>query len=102
MSPKKIAIIGAGNSGIGAFNACREQGLDAVVFEKTDQICGQWLYREESIEGITSIYRSLTCNSSKEMTAFSDFPPPEHFPNYMPHSKMVSISKLITWSIYYN
>ena len=90
MSQKRIAIIGAGNSGISAFNACREQDLIATVFERTDQICGQWLYREEAIEGCTSIYKSLTCNSSKEMTAFSTYPPPKDFPNYMPHSKMVN------------
>ena len=93
MTHKRIAIIGAGNSGISAFNACREESLDAIIFERTDQICGQWLYREEPLENCTSIYKSLTCNSSKEMTAFSNFPPPEDFPNFMPHSKMVSFAK---------
>ena len=94
MSSKHIAIIGAGNSGMCAFNSCLEQGLKATVFEKTDHICGQWLYREEVTEGCTSIYKSLTVNSSKEMTAFSNFPPPKEFPNYMPHSKMVTFTKL--------
>ncbi len=33
-----------------------------------------------------SIYHSLIINSSKEMMAFSDFPVPAHFPNYMHNS----------------
>ena len=89
MSVKRIAIIGAGNSGIGAFNACREQGFDVVCYEKTDQICGLWLFREQEIEGSASIYRSTTINTSKEMTPYSDFPPPKEFPNYMHNTKMV-------------
>jgi dimethylaniline monooxygenase (N-oxide forming) len=30
--------------------------------------------------------RSTVVNTSKEMMAFSDFPPPDHFPNFMHHS----------------
>ena len=86
---KRVAIIGAGNAGVSAFNACREQGLDAIVFEMTDNICGQWLYREEVLEDCISIYKSLIANTSKEMSAFSTYPPPEDFPNFMPHTKMV-------------
>ena len=92
MASKNIAIIGAGNSGIVAYNACLEQGFTATAFEKTDQICGLWLYREEVTEGCSSIYKSLTVNSNKEMTAFSTYPPPKDFPNYMPHSKMVFLT----------
>ncbi|CAG2171887.1 unnamed protein product, partial [Oppiella nova] len=77
MSSKRIAIIGAGISGLCALKACREQDFDVTVFEKTDDICGLWQYRDEDVEGIASITRSTILNTSKEMTAFSDFPAPK-------------------------
>ncbi|CAG2173903.1 unnamed protein product [Oppiella nova] len=88
MAAKRIAVIGAGNSGMGAFNACREQGFDVVVYEKTDQICGLWQYRDEELDGSASIMKSTTINTSKEITPFSNFPAPKHFPNYMHNTKM--------------
>lgn len=30
--------------------------------------------------------KSTVVNTSKEMMAFSDYPPPEHYPNFMHHS----------------
>ena len=97
MAVKRIAVIGAGNSGMGAFNACREQGFDVVVYEKTDQICGLWQYRDEELEGSASIMKSTTINTSKEITPFSDFPAPKHFPNYMHNTKMVFIYSLLLY-----
>ncbi|CAG2108807.1 unnamed protein product [Medioppia subpectinata] len=96
MSGKRIAIIGAGQSGLGAFNACREQDFDeVVVYERDDCLCGLWANRDntwmntsEEGEGCSRLMTTTTLNSSKEMTAYSDFPPPEHYPNYMHHSLM--------------
>ena len=87
MANKRICIIGAGISGIAAVKACREQGLDYIVFERTDSLCGLWKYRDDELEGNAAIMRTLVSNTSKEMTAF---PPPKDFPNFMPNSKMVS------------
>lgn len=36
-----------------------------------------------------SIYKSVTINTSKEMMCFSDFPVPEHFPNYMHNCRLM-------------
>lgn len=88
MSAQRIAIIGAGNSGMSGFKACREQGFDVVVFEKTDSVGGIWRYRDEELEGNASIWRKIYLNTSKEMTAFSDFPPPEDYPNFMHNALM--------------
>ncbi|VTJ92176.1 Hypothetical predicted protein, partial [Marmota monax] len=44
--------------------------------------------------GRAGIYKSLTCNTSKEMTAFSDYPVPDHFPNYMHNSKMMEYLRM--------
>lgn len=85
----KIAIVGAGASGCTAAKACLEEGFLPVVFEKSNCTGGLWRYRDEDVDGIASVMKSTIINSSKEMSAFSDFPPPENFPNYMHNSKMV-------------
>jgi len=85
----RIAIIGAGASGVTATKACLEEGLEPVVFEKTSFTGGLWRYHDDDVNGIASVMKSTIINSSKEMSAFSDFPPPKEFPNYMHNSKMV-------------
>lgn len=86
---KKICIVGAGASGLTAIKACLEQNMTPVCFEWTRHIGGLWRYREEDVHGLASVMRSTIINSSKELSAFSDFPPPKEFPNYMHNSKMI-------------
>ncbi|KAK8776477.1 hypothetical protein V5799_030180 [Amblyomma americanum] len=81
-----VAVIGAGASGLTALKACLEEGLEAVCFEKTEDLGGLWTYREHNVDGVASIMFSTTTNTSKELSAFSDFPPPSQYPNYMHHS----------------
>ncbi|KAL1481895.1 hypothetical protein MTO96_015211 [Rhipicephalus appendiculatus] len=82
----RVAVIGAGASGLTALKACLEEGLDAVCYEKTEDLGGLWTYREHNVDGVASVMFSTTTNSSKELSAFSDFPPPSQYPNYMHHS----------------
>src|SRR5258708_2805328 len=84
-----IGIIGAGYSGAAAAKACLEEGFDVVVFERTHYTGGLWRYHEEDTDGVASVMKSTIINTSKEMSAFSDFPPPPEFSNYMHNSKMV-------------
>ncbi|XP_076315930.1 flavin-containing monooxygenase 5-like [Tachypleus tridentatus] len=60
-----------------------------MCFEKTDQIGGLWCYREDGVEGVGSVMKSTITNNSKEMSAFSDFPPPKDFPIYMHNSYLL-------------
>ncbi|XP_021020713.1 dimethylaniline monooxygenase [N-oxide-forming] 5-like [Mus caroli] len=94
MGVKRIAVIGAGVSGLGAVKCCLEEGLEPTCFEKRSDIGGLWKYEEIPKSGNLGIYKSLTCNTSKEMTAFSDYPIPDHFPNYMHNSKMMEYLKM--------
>ncbi|KAL3249737.1 hypothetical protein MRX96_055934 [Rhipicephalus microplus] len=59
------------------------------VFEQAEALGGLWRFRDDSSPGQPSVMRSTVINSSKELTAFSDFPPPAHFPNYMHHSVLL-------------
>ncbi|XP_055480642.1 flavin-containing monooxygenase 5-like [Psammomys obesus] len=94
MEVKQIAIIGAGVSGLGAIKSCLEEGLEPTCFEKSNDIGGLWRYEETSESGRPGIYKSLTCNTSKEMTAFSDYPCPDHYPNYLHNSKMMEYLRM--------
>lgn len=86
---KRICIIGGGPSGLTAIKQCLDEGHDVVCYERSDNIGGLWYYREDTGDGVASVAKSTIINTSKEFSAFSDFPPPENFPNYMHNSNMV-------------
>lgn len=76
-------MIGGGCCGLTSVKACLEYGMEPVCFERTDDICGLWRFTEGNIEGKGSVAKSTLIKTSKEMSAFSDFPPPPEFPVYM-------------------
>ena len=87
---KRVCVIGAGASGLTAIKCCRDEGLEPVCFERTDEIGGLWNYHEEiRADGQGSVYKSTVINTSKEMMSYSDFPIPKEFPIYM-HNKHVT------------
>jgi len=85
----KVAIIGAGVSGLASIKCCLDEGLEPVCFEKSAGIGGLWKFSQEEGSNIGSVYESTVINTSKEMTCFSDFPAPEHFPPFMPRGHVV-------------
>ena len=87
----KVAIIGAGVSGLVSIKCCLDEGLEPVCFEKCADIGGLWKFTQNdgSFSGSGSVYESTVINTSKEMTCFSDFPAPKHFPPFMPHREVV-------------
>lgn len=90
---KRIAVIGAGPCGLAAAKCCLEENLDVVIFDRTDNIGGLWCYRDYDEDGIPSVMKSTVINTSKEMSAFSDFPPPANYPNFMHNSMMFQYFK---------
>ncbi|KAF7241412.1 Dimethylaniline monooxygenase [N-oxide-forming] 5 [Varanus komodoensis] len=91
---RRVAVVGAGSSGLTALKCCLEEGLEPTCFERGEDIGGLWRFQEHDIEGQASIYKSLTINTSKEMMTYSDFPIPEDFPNYMHHSKVMEYFRM--------
>ncbi|XP_058516951.1 flavin-containing monooxygenase 3 [Ochotona princeps] len=85
---KKVAVIGAGVSGLASIRSCLEEGLEPTCFEMSDDIGGLWKFSEHAEDGRASIYQSVFTNSSKEMMCFPDFPYPDDFPNFMHNSKL--------------
>jgi len=84
----RVAVVGAGISGLTAIKCCVDEGLEPVCFERTSDIGGLWRYREDVVEGQGCVMKSTVINVSKEMMSYSDFPVPDHFPVFM-HNKQV-------------
>ncbi|KAI8481950.1 hypothetical protein Bbelb_403120 [Branchiostoma belcheri] len=87
MGSKRVAIIGAGVSGLTSIKACLEEGLQPVCFEQHDDLGKQAQTALHTHQG-AAMYRSLITNSSKEMMSFSDFPFPKDTPPYLPYHRV--------------
>lgn len=90
MSKKKVCVVGAGSSGLTCARQVLDYGFDVVLYERSADTGGLWAYHEDDVEGQASVMRTTIINTSKEMSAFSDFPPPKDLPNYMHNTKMLS------------
>ncbi|GFR68900.1 dimethylaniline monooxygenase [N-oxide-forming] [Elysia marginata] len=89
MTSKRVAVIGAGASGLTAIKCCLDEGLTPVCFERTSHIGGLWHYTDNPIEGQACVMKSTVINTSKEMMCYSDFPIPAHYPNFMHNSQVL-------------
>ncbi|KAI6209904.1 Dimethylaniline monooxygenase [N-oxide-forming] [Aphelenchoides besseyi] len=88
MTPtKRCAVIGAGASGIPSARWALEYDYETVVFEATDEIGGLWNFKANETE-FSTVGKSTVINTSKEMTAYSDYPPPATYGNYMHNLKL--------------
>lgn len=94
MTKKRIAVIGSGASGLTCIKCCLEEDLEPVCFERSDDIGGLWRFQEIREEGRASIYKSVVINTSKEMMCFSDYPIPDHFPNFMHNSQVLEYFRM--------
>jgi len=66
----RVAVIGAGPGGITTAKHALEAGFDVTVFEASDRIGGQWYTTAEH----SGVWPGMRTNTSRAMTAFSDFP----------------------------
>lgn len=71
---KQIGIIGAGISGLATAKAFREQGYHVIILEQAKTAGGVWC-------GDRS-YIGLSTQTTKNEYAFSDFPMPDHYPEW--------------------
>ncbi|NXN19892.1 FMO1 monooxygenase, partial [Indicator maculatus] len=85
----KVAVVGAGVSGLTATKCCLDEGLEPTCFEKSQDIGGVWRFTEHIEDGRPSVYASVISNTSKEMSSYSDFPFPEDFPVFLPNAQFL-------------
>jgi len=84
----KIAIIGAGCSGITCIKSLQEAGItDMVCYEQNDRIGGNWIYSSQPSH--SSIIETTHIISSKLLSQYSDFPMPASYPDYPSHTQIL-------------
>ncbi|KAK6920298.1 Flavin monooxygenase-like [Dillenia turbinata] len=85
MGVVKVAVIGAGMSGLVAARELQREGHNVVVFEKSDKVGGTWVYDpqvETDLLGLDpdreivhgSLYASLRTNLPRHVMGFLDYP----------------------------
>jgi dimethylaniline monooxygenase (N-oxide forming) len=77
-------VIGAGSSGIAAAKALHERGIPFDCIEKSDRVGGNWVFANSN--RMSSAYRSLHINTSRERMEYSDFPMPKSYPDFPHHT----------------
>ncbi len=68
----RVAVIGAGPGGLVSAKHAIEAGFEVSVFEASDDLGGQW----NTAAAHSGIWPGMRTNTSRAMTAFSDYPPP--------------------------
>lgn len=91
---KRIAIIGGGISGLICIKCCLDDGLSPICYEMTNDIGGLWNYDANAVDGKASVMKSTVINTSKEFMAFSDYPPPSEYPNFMHNTKLLEYFRM--------
>ena len=76
-------IIGAGSSGIIAAQVLQAEGIDFDCFEMGSEVGGNWRYENDN--GVSSAYRSLHINTSREAMEYAAWPMPASLPDYPSH-----------------
>ncbi|MFT7131091.1 MAG: thioredoxin reductase [Gammaproteobacteria bacterium] len=80
---QKVAVIGAGASGLVTARELLRQGFDVTIFEQSENVGGLWVYDSETESdnlGLdvdkrvhSSLYSSLRTNLPRDIMAFSDY-----------------------------
>ncbi|MGB2710227.1 MAG: NAD(P)-binding domain-containing protein [Conexibacter sp.] len=83
-----VCVIGAGSSGIAAAKALHERGIPFDCFEKSDRVGGNWVFGNKN--GMSSAYRSLHINTSRERMEYTDFPMPKSYPDFPHHTHIAA------------
>jgi cation diffusion facilitator CzcD-associated flavoprotein CzcO len=78
-----VCIIGAGSSGITAAQVLTARGVDVDVYEMGSGVGGNWRYGNDN--GLSSAYRSLHINTSRQLMEYAAYPMPEDLPDYPSH-----------------
>ena len=85
---KKVAVIGAGPSGITAIKNFADQGFEVTAFERCQGVGGNWRYNDPS--GHSSVFETTHIISSKYTSFYEDFPLPESASDYPSHKELLN------------
>ncbi|MGW1771396.1 NAD(P)-binding domain-containing protein [Streptomyces sp. NPDC002104] len=80
---ERICVIGAGSSGIAACQVLAERGIPYDCYESGSEVGGNWRYQNDN--GMSSAYRSLHINTSRQVMEYACFPMSDAYPVYPSH-----------------
>jgi len=80
----RYCVIGAGSSGLAAAKNLLGRGIACDVLERNAQLGGNWCYGQPN----SRVYASTHTISSKQLTEYTDFKMPGHFPKFPHHSQI--------------
>ncbi|XP_022920141.1 senecionine N-oxygenase-like isoform X2 [Onthophagus taurus] len=95
----KVAVIGAGPSGLASARYARANGFDCTVFEQTGRVGGVWNYNErvgvdeEGVRLHSVMYKDLVTNQPKEIMSYPGYPYPKQIQSYLPQPKVTEYIK---------
>jgi len=82
----RVCVIGAGSSGIASCQVLHARGIPFDCFEKGSAVGGNWRYMNDN--GMSSAYRSLHINTSRDLMEYETFPMPRDYPDYPDHFRI--------------
>jgi dimethylaniline monooxygenase (N-oxide forming) len=79
----KVCIIGAGSSGIASCQVLQARGIEFDCYEAGSEVGGNWRYLNDN--DMSSAYKSLHINTSREIMEYKSFPMHHDYPTYPNH-----------------
>jgi hypothetical protein len=79
----RVCVVGAGSSGIAACQVLHTRGIEFDCFETGSEVGGNWRYLNDN--GMSSAYRSLHINTSRQIMEYKSFPMSDEYPTYPNH-----------------
>ena len=83
----RVAVIGAGPSGISAIKNFIDQGFEVTAFERCNGVGGNWRFNDPS--GHSSVFETTHIISSKYTSFYEDYPLPESASDYPSHKELL-------------
>ena len=83
---ERVCVIGAGSSGIASCQVLHARGIDFDCYETGSEVGGNWRYLNDN--GMSSSYRSLHINTSRQIMEYKSFPMDDSYPTYPHHAQI--------------
>ncbi len=80
---ERVCVIGAGSSGITACQVLQARGIEFDCFEVGSLVGGNWRYLNDN--GMSSAYKSLHINTSRQIMEYAAYPMTDEYPTYPNH-----------------
>lgn len=88
---RRVCVIGAGPSGITALKNLLDEGIEAICYDRNDQVGGNWIYSEKPSH--SSVFETTHIISSKSLSQYEDYTWEDHgeeVADYPSHQQLAS------------